>query len=155
MASAQEQENKLVNRILKPNVSLANPAQNKMFRTGSASLEKQAPVKTFYLPEKSLARPFYGEREFASKQFAAQHFRTGDSAAYLVPHLAATKEHSSTGEIFRFAGRSIPTGSDIASTSSFSGSRPFLGRGKSQKALSAHDTPLTIEQVRELLNKNR
>lgn len=32
---------------------------------------------------------------------------------------------------------------------------PFLDRGKSQKALSARDKPLTIEQVRELLNKNK
>jgi hypothetical protein len=37
----------------------------------------------------------------------------------------------------------------------FAGTRPFLGRGKSQKALSARDTPLTVEQVRELLNKNK
>ena len=38
---------------------------------------------------------------------------------------------------------------------SFAGNRPFLGQGKSQKALSAQDRPLTIEQVRELLNKNK
>ena len=46
------------------------------------------------------------------------------------------------------SGRSVAVGS-------FAGNRPFLGRGKSQKALSARDTPLTIEQVRELLNKNK
>src|ERR1022692_4651115 len=37
----------------------------------------------------------------------------------------------------------------------FAGNRPFLGQGKSQKALSTQDKPLTIEQVRELLNKNK
>jgi len=37
----------------------------------------------------------------------------------------------------------------------FAGSRRFLVQGKSQKALNARDTPLTIEQVRELLNKNK
>jgi len=37
----------------------------------------------------------------------------------------------------------------------FAGNRPFLGQGKSQKALSAQDTPLTLEQVRELLNKSK
>jgi hypothetical protein len=41
------------------------------------------------------------------------------------------------------------------SVAAFSGNRPFLDKGKSQKALSQHDTPLTIEQVRELLNKNK
>ena len=45
-------------------------------------------------------------------------------------------------------------GSNLAAAP-FAGNRPFLGRGKSQKALSARDTPLTIEQVRELLNKNK
>ncbi|MBA2744260.1 MAG: hypothetical protein H0U43_08155, partial [Chthoniobacterales bacterium] len=33
--------------------------------------------------------------------------------------------------------------------------RPFLVQGKSQKSLSAKDEPLTLEQVRELLNKNK
>ena len=37
----------------------------------------------------------------------------------------------------------------------FPGTRPFLVQGKSQKALSQQDKPLTIDQVRELLNKNK
>jgi hypothetical protein len=37
----------------------------------------------------------------------------------------------------------------------YAGNRPFLDRGKSQKSLDAHDKPLTIEQVRELLNKSK
>jgi hypothetical protein len=37
----------------------------------------------------------------------------------------------------------------------FAGNRPFLDQGKSQKALSRQNPPLTIEQVRELLNKNK
>ena len=39
--------------------------------------------------------------------------------------------------------------------SEFSGTRPFLVRGKSQKALSQQDRPLSIDEVRELLNKNK
>jgi hypothetical protein len=37
----------------------------------------------------------------------------------------------------------------------YPGVRPFLGKGKSQKALQAQNKPLTIEQVRELLNKSK
>ena len=33
--------------------------------------------------------------------------------------------------------------------------RPFLAQGKSQKALDQQKPSLTIEQVRELLNKNK
>jgi hypothetical protein len=40
-------------------------------------------------------------------------------------------------------------------TRDFAGNRPFLGQGKSQKALHAQDRPLTIDEVRELLNKNK
>jgi hypothetical protein len=43
----------------------------------------------------------------------------------------------------------------VMATSDFAGKRPFLGQGKSQKALSQQDQPLSIEQVRELLNKNK
>ncbi|MGZ5004057.1 MAG: hypothetical protein ACXWG7_00880, partial [Chthoniobacterales bacterium] len=48
----------------------------------------------------------------------------------------------------RDAGKSVPT-------SDYSGTRPFLEKGKSQKSLSAHHEPLTIDEVRELLNKNK
>jgi hypothetical protein len=39
--------------------------------------------------------------------------------------------------------------------SDYPGTRPFLAHGKSQKALSAQDRALTIDEVRELLNKNK
>ena len=37
----------------------------------------------------------------------------------------------------------------------YASNRPFLDKGKSQKSLHALDKPLTIEQVRELLNKSK
>jgi hypothetical protein len=40
-------------------------------------------------------------------------------------------------------------------TNDFAGNRPFLEQGKSQKALSQQKPSLTIEEVRELLNKNK
>ena len=47
-------------------------------------------------------------------------------------------------------------GNDRAiATGNFTNSRAFLDKGKSQKALSQQSKPLTIEQVRELLNKNK
>jgi hypothetical protein len=41
------------------------------------------------------------------------------------------------------------------SSHGFANERPFLDRGKSQKSLDRQNPPLTIEQVRELLNKNK
>ena len=37
----------------------------------------------------------------------------------------------------------------------YAGTRTFLDKGKSQKILSAQSKPLTIEEVRELLNKSK
>ena len=54
-----------------------------------------------------------------------------------------------------YGSRVAPENGNSLVVTPFAGNRPFLGRGKSQKALNAQDTPLTIEQVRELLNKNK
>jgi hypothetical protein len=153
--SAQEQEGKLVDRLLRPNMSLANSAQNKQFAATGTTVDKRAPAQNFYTPEKSLAKSFTGERAFSSKQFAVRHFRTGDSPA----NISARSQLTKTDTIYvappaRDMRAAAESDRSVAATS-FAGNRPFLPRGKSQKALSAHDTPLTIEQVRELLNKNK
>lgn len=152
---AQEQEGKLVDRILKPNMSLVNSAQNKQFRTAGASIAQRAPSKSFDTANKSLAKPFAGERAFSAQQFAARPFQAGDAAANVSTKSALTKTEmvyvASSADSTRVAPEN---GKSLAATP-FAGNRPFLGRGKSQKALSARDTPLTIEQVRELLNKSK
>jgi hypothetical protein len=43
----------------------------------------------------------------------------------------------------------------IAQSGEFAGERPFLDKGKSQKSLSQPSKPMTIDEVRELLNKNK
>jgi hypothetical protein len=152
---AQEQEGKLVDRILKPNMSLVNSAQNKQFRTAGAPVAKRAPARSFDTTNKSLAKPFAGERAFSAQQFTTRSFPAGDAAASVATKSAVTKTDivyiASAADSTRVAPEN---GNSLAATP-FAGNRPFLGRGKSQKALSARDTPLTIEQVRELLNKNK
>jgi hypothetical protein len=155
IASAQEQENKLVERLLRPNLALANSAQNKQFVAPGATINKHVAVKDFYAPEKSFAKSFSGERAFSPKQFAVRHFRTGDSTANISTRSQLTKRDT-VYAVPTAPDPRVATASDkTVATTSFAGNRPFLGQGKSQKALSAHDKPLTIEQVRELLNKNK
>ena len=154
-ASAQEQERKLVDRILKPNMSLVNCAQNKQFGVSEISVAKRTWSKNFYTPDRSLGKSFAPVRAFPSRQFAARHFRAGDTAA----NISARSRPAKSDMVYvvpaaDFARVAPENGNSIAAAP-FAGNRPFLGRGKSQKALSARDTPLTIEQVRELLNKNR
>jgi hypothetical protein len=152
---AQEQEGKLVDRILKPNMLLVNSAQNKQFRTAGASVAKSAPSRSFDTANKSLAKPFAGERAFSTQQFAARPFQAGDAAANVSTRSTPTKTEIVYVASAADSTRVAPENGNSLAVTPFAGVRPFLGRGKSQKALSARDTPLTIEQVRELLNKSK
>ena len=153
--SAQEQEGKLVDRILKPNMSLVNSAQNKQFGTTGAFVTKRAPSKSFCAPDKSLAKSFAPGRAFSPRQFAARHFRAGDTTASISTKTQLSKTDTVNGVSATYSTRVAPENDSRLAVVSFAGNRQFLGRGKSQKALSAQETPLTVEQVRELLNKNK
>jgi hypothetical protein len=155
MTFAQEQEGKLVDRILKPNMSLVNSAQNKQFRTAGASVTQRAPSRNFDIRNKSLAKPFASERAFSTQQLAARPFPAGDTAAIVSTRSAPTKTEMVYVASAADSTRVAPENGNTLAATPFAGARPFLGRGKRQKALSARDTPLTIEQVRELLNKNK
>ena len=155
-AAAQKQETKLIDRLLRPNTSLANSAQDKKFvATGAGSFDKRAPSRSFHLREKTLTKTFPGERAFTPQQFAARHFRMGDTPANLATRTELTKNDKLVRTPPAPGIRAAPESSTTAPAREFAGSRPFLGRGKSQKALQAYNRPLTIEQVRELLNKSK
>jgi hypothetical protein len=157
IAFGQDQERRLMDRLLKPDTTLANSAQNKKFADKSgASFDKPAHVSSFYSPQKPIAKNFPEERSFNPRQFAARHFRAGDSPAYISSRSQFLKNDTMLAIPAATAGtRVAPESNATASTLAYSGNRPFLDQGKSQKALHAQDKPLTIEQVRELLNKSK
>jgi hypothetical protein len=51
--------------------------------------------------------------------------------------------------------RNAPQSGKKVAPRAYPGSRQFLDEGKSQKSLNQENAPLTIDQVRELLNKNK
>jgi hypothetical protein len=156
-AFAQKQERPLIDRLLKPNTELVNPVQHKKFSDErSAPFEKPAQTATFYYSQKPVVKTFSGERAFTPRQFAARHFRAGDSAAYISTRSVPVKNDTLIVAPAASAGtRVAPESSEVAPIRAFAGTRPFLGKGKSQQAVHAQDKPLTIEQVRELLNKSK
>ena len=156
-ASAQEQERRLMDRLLKPNTSQANSDQNKKFADKrTASFDKPARTGSFYSPQKPVAKTFSEERTFTPREFTARHFRAGDSAAYISSRSQPMKNDTMIAAPAAIAGtRVAPESNATAPSREFSGNRPFLDKGKSQKSLHAQDKPLTIEQVRELLNKSK
>jgi hypothetical protein len=156
-ASAQKQERPLIDRLLKPNTELVNPAQHQKFSDKhSASFEKPAQTAAFYYSQKPVVKTFPGERAFTARQFAARHFRAGDSAAYISTRSLPGRNDTMIVAPAASAGARIaPESNEVMPVREFAATRPFLGKGKSQKALHAQDKPLTIDQVRELLNKSK
>jgi hypothetical protein len=155
-ASAQDQEKKLVDRLLKPDMSLQNDAQNKKFTgDGSATINKRANVGTFFIHKKPSSKSFSGTRDFSTSQFYSQTYRGGRTASEVSPHqTVANSKASYATQTARGVRDASQSGKKVGS-SAYGGNRPFLVEGKSQKSLNRKNEPLTIEQVRELLNKNK
>jgi hypothetical protein len=155
-ARAQDQERNLVDRLLKPDMSLQNTAQNKKFiAANGASINKNAIASTFYVQKKSGSKRFSGTRDFSAWQFNARSFRGGDQAANFSSRnqITNSKRSFSTQTV-----RNLHDAHEAGRTMDaliFAGNRPFLDQGKSQRSLDRQNPPLTIEQVRELLNKNK
>jgi hypothetical protein len=146
---AQEQERKLVDRLLSPDTKLSNSDQNKKFNGGTEAPTRSASTKTFYVSEKKLTKTFVADRQAPTSTFSSRSY-TAKSAT--VPTAPPTKGFETK------KARGVSTNAYSAkkyATRDFAGNRPFLGQGKSQKALHAQDRPLTIDEVRELLNKNK
>jgi hypothetical protein len=155
-AHAQEQERKMLDRILKPDMELQNPIEKKQFTSAGAVETKKARTKMFFFFKR---KP---EKEFVTSEFYAQQF-TGTRESRDAQKKARTT-----------SGRRIPNADVPYSTAAFAAVREANDstrtvetaethdarrqsqmRGKSQKALSQQNPPMTIDQVRELLNKNK
>jgi len=154
-AHAQDQESKLVERLIRPDKSLQSTAQTKQFIADGASINKRATVGAFYVQRKSSSKSFSSTRDFSTRQVNSQSFvgtRTTFDTSSRQPIGASQPAYSN-----RTARgvRDVPQADKPAPSRVFAGNRPFLGQGKSQKALNRKNAPLTIEQVRELLNKNK
>jgi hypothetical protein len=154
-ALAQQQESKLIDRLLRPNLTLANPAQNKKFPNNPiADVHKPARTRTFPALPKPAQKTYSEQRTLPPRQFGAGPFHKGDSVADLSSrsHVAKTdtivNPPSVSVQVAPESGTTIPV-------REYTGSRSFLAEGKSQQALRTQNKPLTIEQVRELLNKSK
>jgi hypothetical protein len=151
---AQEQERKLVDRLLKPDMSLQSSEQKKKFIADGTSINKKANVGTFYVEKKSKSKTFSGTRELSMKPFNSGRFH--GSRAYANSSQETLANSRVAYPIQSAPGLREASQSDKkAGSRAYAGNRPFLDQGKSQKSLNQQNAPLTIDQVRELLNKNK
>lgn len=154
-ARGQEQEHRLVDRLLRPDMTLQNSAQDKKFVARVKTFDKQAEVRPFHIAKVPRTKEYVDRREFSATEFAAHHFRDGEISSTVQTRAQRVRAFSVDNGTGALSIRDMPGGNRKVASSDFTGSRAFLDKGKSQKSLSQHDTPMTIDQVRELLNKNK
>jgi hypothetical protein len=152
---AQDQEKKLVDRLLKPDMALQNDAQNKRFvGDGSASMNKRANVGTFFVHQKPQSKSF-GTRDFSTTQFYSQTYHGGRKANEASSQQTVANSKATYATQTARGVRDAPQSGKKVASREYAGNRPFLDQGTNQKSLNRKNEPLTIEQVRELLNKNK
>src|ERR1700756_743833 len=145
--SAQDQERKLVDRLLKPDTTLENNAQNKKFVADGTTVDKRAMVSAFYTEQKPKPTSFAGSRKFSSSGFNSRSFDSGNRmSVFGQRQMRDSSESYSTASVSKLP--NVPDSHKNKGSRSFAGQRPFLERGKSQKSLERHNPSLTIEQVR-------
>jgi len=150
----QDQERKLFDRLLKPDMTLQNSEQKKKFIADKTPIDKKANVRTFYVNKKSKVTKFSNQRSVSEPQFDSHAF-PGNPGAF-----KSSSQHS-VGNSRTYPTQPAPGAPSSSqsekkvSSRGYAGNRPFLDQGKSQKSLNRQNAPLTIDQVRELLNKNK
>ena len=153
---AQEQEKKLVDRLLKPDMTLHNDAQNKKFTAdGSASINKRATVGAFYIHKKPNQKSYSATGQFSAQEYNSRTFNSGRSAFNTSSQHAMGNSRVAYATQTSNGTRDAPESDKKVPARGYGQTRPFLDEGKSQKSLNRQNAPLTIEQVRELLNKNK
>jgi hypothetical protein len=158
-AQAQDQERNLIDRLLRPDMRLQNTVQNKTFiAADSKPVDKRATTGAFYVWKQSTygRETFQGStRDVSAWQFNARSFHGADKRSNVSSRRQIPNSKRSYSTRTARTPRQAQSAGGTVEASVFSGQRPFLGEGKSQKSLNRQNPPLTIEEVRELLNKNK
>lgn len=157
VALAQQQDQTMMERIMNPNRDKLNPMGEKKFAQKPFEGREFAGVRDFggvsKAPTKDFAtRKFLGIR---NPWFGKKEFET-DAARGLRKFAFADKEYSSRS----IDTREAPDAAKgmVVRPSGMNTTKEFLDRGKSQDAIDAANPagkPLSIDDVRTLLNRNR
>ena len=151
---AQQQERTLIDRLLRPDMELQNNAQGKKFVTHSAVIERRGAVGTFFLQPRPPEKSFADSRTVSTKQFAAATAKSSAMTTASVAEHQVNLPPPVTSSNVVDLHSAVDAPKQLAGIN-FGGQRAFREQGKSQKSLDRRNPPLTIEQVRELLNKNK
>ena len=152
---AQDQERKLIDRLLRPDMTLRSGDQKKKFIADGTSINKKASVGTFYVEKKSNSKTFSGTRELSTQEFNSKSFHGSRGAFENSSQQAMGNSRLAYPTKTASGPRAAPQSEKKVASRAYAENRPSLEQGKSQKSLNRQNAPLTIDQVRELLNKNK
>ena len=135
---------------------LVNSAQDKKFAGAEVTpVDKKFVAKSSSTVDERTVKSFSSEMDFSAKKFATEKFTRAEQT----PNTQAkAKMASANAEFVTKKSFLVQTASDegkVAATREYTDGRPFTGKGTRQKILSQEDKPLTIDEVRELLNKSK
>jgi hypothetical protein len=152
---AQDQERKLIDRLLRPDMTLQSSEQKRKFIADGTSINKKASVHTFYVEKKSDSKRFSRTHDFSTQQFNSRSFHGSHNAFENSSQQAGGNSRRAYPTDAARGPRDAPQSDKKVASRAYGENRPFLDQGKSQKSLNRQNAPLTIDQVRELLNKNK
>lgn len=151
-AFAQEQESKLLDRLLKPDMTLGNSAQDKHFTGVRQTTAKPVVTHEFAGTRETRMKEYSAHRAFVAWLFGRTRDFPRNRKAELVAQPAVPQKTFATRE------SPVRESSDAEKrvrTGDYAGERPFIAHGKSQKSLDAQRHEMSIDEVRELLNRNK
>jgi hypothetical protein len=156
VGDAQVQEAKLMDRLLKPDMSLQNDAQGRQFTPRGTVATKKAPMKFFLFTKRPREKEYTNVRQARTKEFGTDRSRLADRRA----DTSSRNRIADAGSTYASASyetHAAPGANRTVEVSDYSRTKSFTARGKSQKSLDAQQQrpSMTIDEVRELLNKNK
>ena len=154
-AYSQKQETGLLDRVNNPDRSLAFPLSDKSFNRTATFKNKEAYTKPYTAKGATVAGDSsFQTRGFVSSAYNSKAFNLRDGAA------AGQKSFGQNNKLFNTDSYDVRAARDAnkdAATRSFDLHAPFAIKGKRQDTYDEllKRKKLSIEEVRELLNKNQ
>lgn len=157
-AHAQEQERKLIDRIMRPDTALQANEQTRGFYQGKSSVQdKTARTGTFYSPNRVQQKEFNTRAYHDGKGYwdGSMKYETkeADTKPKFLGIFPLVKRHET-----KTAETNAARESDRAYAARDYNTREFRVRGTAQGAINAEQEKnkgMSMDQVRELLNKNK
>ena len=151
---SQDQDRRLIDRLLRPNMELQNHDQGKSFHPDPKVTAQRTVPNIFVLKSRPNEKTFGDSRQKETKEYQPRSDRADASQrSYLPIHQANVP-----GQLTNSSAREIRPAYDASleiPSRRYADQPAFRDQGKSQKSLNRQNPPLTIDQVRELLNKNK